>query len=1043
MLLSDISVKRPVLAIVISLLLVAFGVLSLMNLSVREYPDIDAPVVSVSTVYPGAAAAIVETKVTQILEDRISGIEGVRTITSRSRDGQSDISIEFKLTRDIDGAANDVRDRVSRALGELPSEADPPEIAKADSDASPIIWLVLSSTGLNNLALTDYAERYLLDRFAALDGVSRVRIGGERRYAMRVWLDRRALAARDVTTADVEAALRAENVELPAGRLESQEREFSLRTAKQFRSADEFARLVVARGENGYLVRLGEVAEVRVEAENLRTEFRTNGEPTIGIGVVKQSQANTLEVARAVKAEMRRIIPSLPEGMVLQVNSDYSLFIEASLREVVAALVIAGLLVILVIYLVLGSFAATLVPAATVPISLLASFIFLNALGFSINVLTLLALVLAIGLVVDDTIVVVENIHRRIEAGEQPLLAAYRGAREVGFAVVATTLVLIAVFVPLAFLEGNVGRLFTEFALAMASAVACSSIVALTLSPVLCAMLLKNGNRAHWLVRATDRGFAALARGYGALLVHVLRHPVVVILVVLAVVGGSVRLFDQLPVEFAPSEDRGQFFVRMSAPEGASFDYSARHLRAIEQIFLDRIGQGEIERAIVRIPGFGAAASEVTSGIALVSLTPWESRQRSAQEIADEVSKALGGIPGVRAFAAQRPSFGQRGVNRPVQIVLGGSTYEELALWRDRIEARAAENTQLLGLNSDYDETKPQIDVDIDLDRAAELGVSVETIGRTLETMLGSRRVTTYSDQGEEYDVVLQVQDDDRRTIADLNNIYVRSDRSDRLIPLSNLVTTSERASAGRLNRYDRLRSVTLSANLAPGYPLDEALTYLEQIVAEELPATARLSYAGESRELRESGRALYFTFGLALLVVYLVMAAQFESFVHPAVIMVTVPLAVIGALAGLLWSGLSFNIYSQIGMIMLIGLAAKNGILIVEFANQKRDAGLPFEQALVEAARIRFRPILMTSLSTAMGVIPLVLATGAGAEGRTVIGVVVFWGVVSSTLLTLFVIPTFYQLMCRRTRSPESVARELAAQAKADPLAAPRGLDG
>ena len=757
MLLSDVSVKRPVFAVVISLLLVAFGILSMTNLSVREYPDIDPPVVSVRTVYPGAAATIVETKVTQILEDRISGIEGVRSITSRSRDGQSDISIEFNLTRDIDGAANDVRDRISRALGNLPEEADPPEISKADSDASPIIWLVLSSTRMSNLELTDYTERYLQDRFAALDGVSRVRIGGERRYAMRVWLDRKALAARDVTVADVEAALRAENVELPAGRLESQEREFTLRTAKQFRTPEDFTRLVVARGDNGYLVRLGEVAQVRIEAENLRTEFRTNGEPTIGIGVVKQSQANTLEVARRVKAEMARIIPSLPQGMVLQVNSDYSLFIEASLREVVTALVIAGLLVILVIYLFLGSIAATLVPAATVPISLLASFIFLNALGFSINVLTLLALVLAIGLVVDDTIVVVENIHRRIESGEPPLLAAYRGAREVGFAVVATTLVLIAVFVPLAFLEGNVGRLFAEFALAMASAVACSSVVALSLSPVLCSLLLKHSERRHWLVHATDRGFDALASGYRAVLIRILRYPLLVILVVLATLGGSVYLFDSLPAEFAPSEDRGQFFVRMSAPEGASFEYSARHLEQIERIFLDRIGKGEIERAIVRIPGFGAAADEVTSGIALVSLTPWEARHRSAQEIADEVTVALSSIPGVRAFAAQRPSFGQRGVSRPVQIVLGGSTYEELASWRDRIEARASENKRLLGLNSDYDETKPQINVDIDLDRAAELGVSVETIGRTLETMLGSRRVTTYTDEGEEYDVVLQV----------------------------------------------------------------------------------------------------------------------------------------------------------------------------------------------------------------------------------------------------------------------------------------------
>jgi len=1029
MLLSDVSVKRPVFAVVISLLLLAFGLFSLLKLSVREYPDIDPPVVSVQTVYRGAAANIVETKVTQILEDQISGIEGVRSIESRSRDGQSDITIEFTLGRDVDSAANDVRDRVSRALGNLPDEADPPEISKADSDASPIIWLVLSSPQLDSLELTDYADRYLLDRFAAVDGVSNVRIGGERRYAMRIWLDRRALAARNVTVADVEAALRAENVELPAGRLESQTREFTLRTARQYQTAADFAKLVVARGEGGYLVRLGEVAAIQVEAQNLRTEFRTDGEPTIGIGIVRQSQANTLEVAQRVKAEMERVAASLPEGMVLQVNSDSSLFIEASLREVEIALFIAGVLVILVIYLFLGSLRATLVPAATVPISVVASFIFLYAFGFSINVLTLLALVLAIGLVVDDTIVVVENIYRRMESGEPALLAAYRGTREVGFAVVATTLVLIAVFVPMAFLEGNVGRLFTEFALTMAAAVACSSVVALSLSPVLCALLLKQRARKGWLVRFTDRGFTVIAGGYRSALVQTLRHPLLVILMVAAVLAGTVGLFLIVPSEFAPSEDRGQFFVRMSAPEGASFAYSSRHLQAVETAFLKRIGDGEIERVLVRIPGFGSAADEVNSGIALVSLTPWTERERSADSIAAEISRELESIPGVRALAAQRPSFGQRGIQQPVQLVLGGSTYQELAEWRDRVLARAAENPNLTGLDSDYKETKPQIDVNINRDRAAELGVSVDTIGRTLETMLGSRQVTTYIDRGEEYDVMLQVRDQDRKTISDLNNIYVRSDRSGQLIPLSNLVTTTERASTGSLHRYDRLRAVTLSGSLAPGYSLSAALDYLEGIVAEELPSTVRLSYKGESRELKESSQALYLTFALALLVVYLILAAQFESFVHPAVIMVTVPLAVFGALAGLAATGLSLNIYSQIGIIMLIGLAAKNGILIVEFANQKRDAGLPFRDALIEAATIRFRPIVMTSLSTAMGVIPLVIATGAGAESRTVIGVVVFAGVIFSTLLTLFVVPVFYQLMCQRTQSPGAVAKELAVQ--------------
>jgi len=1026
MILSDVSVKRPVFASVISLLLVAFGLFSLGKLSVREYPDIDPPVVSVRTVYPGAAADIVETQVTQIVEGQISGIEGIRFIESRSREGRSDITIEFNLSRDIDGAANDVRDRISRVLADLPDEADPPEVSKADSDASPIMWLVLSSPSLDSLALTDFAERNLIDRFASLDGVSRVRLGGARRYAMRIWLDRRALAAHRLTVSDVEAALRRENVELPAGRLESQQREFTLRTGRAYNSAADFSRLVVARGDNGHLIRLGQLATVELAAEDLRTEFRTNGEPTVGMGIVKQSQANTLEVARAAKAELARIQASLPAGMVLQVNSDFSLFIEASLREVGIALGIASVLVILVIYLFLGNVRLTLAPAITVPVSVIASFIFLNALGFSINILTLLALVLAIGLVVDDTIVVVENIYRRVEGGEPPLLAAYRGAREVGFAVIATTLVLVAVFVPLAFLEGNIGRLFAEFALAMASAVVCSSIVALTLAPVLCSVLIDARMASSPLLRVVDRAFGALARGYRAMLGGVVRRPAIMVFLVVLIVGGLVKLFLALPGEFAPSEDRGQFFVNMTAPEGASLEYSDRHLRKIEEVLLSRIGEGEIERAITRVPGFGSA-DEVNTGIALVSLTPWSERSRSAQVVANEIAAEVRRIPGVRAFAAQRPSFGQRGVRQSLQIVLGGSTYEELAQWRDKVIARAAENPRLIGLDSDYRETKPQLDVRIDHDRASDLGVSNQEIGRTLETMMGGRRVTSFIDRGEEYDVIVQVRPQDRQTTADLRNIYVHSARSDVLVPLSNVMTTRERAAAGSLNRFDRMRAITLSANLAPGYSMQEAIDYLEGVIASELPDTVRVGYKGEAREFEDSSGALYLTFALALLVVYLVLAAQFESFVHPAVIMTTVPLALFGALAGLALTDQSLNIYTRIGLIMLIGLAAKNGILIVEFANQRRDAGLAFLEALIDAAATRLRPILMTSISTAMGVVPLLLATGAGAESRYMIGVVVFSGTVFATVLTLFVVPAFYALLCRRTGTPAAVAQRLA----------------
>lgn len=1023
--LSDVSVKRPVLATVVNLLLVVFGLFALYNITVREYPDIDPPVVSVQTNYPGASAGVVETKITQVLEDRIAGIEGIRSISSSSRDGRSNITIEFGLSRDVEAAANDVRDRVARAAGNLPDEADPPEVSKSDSDASPVIWLALSSSKLSPLELTDFADRILLDRFGALDGVSQVRIGGDRSPAMRVWLDRKALAARGLTVLDVEAALRRQNVERPAGRLESTDRELTLRTARVFTTAEDFQQLVVARGADGYPVRLADVATVEVAPADNRTLFRANGQQALGLGVIKQSKANTLDVTRAVKQELARIVPTLPEGMSLIVNNDFSIFIEASLDEVIFTLFFASALVVLVIYLFLGNWRATVIPAVTVPISLISAFIFLYAFDFSINLLTMLALVLAIGLVVDDTIVMVENIHRRLEMGEPPLLAAYNGASEVGFAVLATTLVLMAVFTPLAFLQGNIGRLFREFALSMAAAVGCSMIVALTLSPVMGALLLKRDEESGGLARSIGQRLDRMSSAYGRSLHRFISRGIGSVVVLLALMLGSVALFKWLPVEFSPPEDRGQFFVQMTGPEGASFDYSLRYMAEIEQRLLSRLEQGEVDRFIVRVPGFGGS-DEVNSGTALVSLKPWAERERSSAQVGDELGAELRDLPGVRAVVSQRSGF-MRGIGQPVQFSIGGSTYEELVEWRDRLMDRVTrENPKLLRMESNYRETKPQIAIETDLNRAADLGVSLQDLGRTLEILLGGLRATTYIDRGQEYDVLLQAQAHDRMTPGDLANIYLRAQTSGQLVPLSNLVRLREGATAASFNRYDRLRSITLSAGLAPGYTLGEALDYIEAVVREELPPAARLSWLGESRELRESSQALYLSFAVALLVVFLVLAAQFESFVHPVVILTTVPLAVFGALAGLAAFGMSLNIYSQIGMIMLIGLAAKNGILIVEFANQRRDAGLDFNDALIEAARVRLRPILMTSVSTIMGVLPLMFASGAGAEARAVIGQVVFWGVLFSTLLTLYLVPAFYALLARRTQSPEHTAKLL-----------------
>jgi multidrug efflux pump len=1037
MILSDVSVRRPVLATVLSLLLVAFGLVAFDRLPLREYPDIDPPVVSVDTVYPGAAANVVETRITQLIEDRIAGVEGIETIESVSEDGRSTITIEFSIGRDIDGAANDIRDRVSGILDQLPVEAEPPDIQKVDSNEDVIMWLNLVSDRMTVPELTDYARRYLVDRFSVLDGVARVRVGGNQTYAMRVWLDRNALAARGLTVADIETALRAENVELPAGSVESLERQFSVRTERSFQTPDQFARLVIARGEDGYLVRLGDVARVELGTEEDRTVFRGNGVPMIGLGIIKQSTANTIAVADRAKAEMARINPSLPEGMEIKQSFDTSVFVRDAIKEVYKTLGIAIGLVVLVIFLFLGSVRAMLVPAVTVPVSLVATFTVLLALGFSVNILTLLALVLAIGLVVDDAIVVLENIHRRMEQyGETRLVAAYRGTRQVGFAVVATTVVLVAVFVPIAFLQGDVGRLFTEFALTMAAAVTFSTFVALSLSPMLASKILPEDHRRASLSAGVDWVFARIRRGYGMLLRFFLRQKWIVVLMFVGTIAGAWWLFQQIPQEYAPKEDRGAFFLLVNGPEGASFSYMEDYMDEIERRLLPYAESGEAIRVLMRTPrGFGGGDS-FNTGIVIMVMAPFGER-RSSWVVMDEIRANLADLPGVRAFPVMRQGFGAR-IAKPIQFVIGGGTYEELAAWRDLLLAEIDKtNPGLIGIDWDYKETKPQLRVDIDYDRAADLGVTVSTIGRTLETMLGSRKVTTYIDAGEEYDLILEGERDAQRTPASLQNIYVRSERSGELIPLSNLVRVSEMADSNSLNRYNRLRAITIEANLADDLALGDALAYLEDLVAEHLPEQAIVDYKGQSQDFRGAGGGILFVFLLGIAVVYLVLAAQFESWVHPLVIMLTVPLAMAGALLGLWLTDQTLNIYSEIGLIMLVGLSAKNGILIVEFANQLRDQGQAFRDALLEAADVRLRPIIMTGITTAAGSIPLLISTGAGAETRTVIGTVILAGVLAATLFTLFVVPVAYDLLAQHTGSPGDVARRLAREEGLAPPAA------
>ncbi|MFG0455853.1 efflux RND transporter permease subunit [Shewanella mangrovisoli] len=1024
MILTDLSVKRPVFASVISLLLVAFGLVAFDKLPLREYPNIDPPIVSIETNYRGASAAVVESRITQLIEDRISGVEGIRHVSSSSSDGRSQVTLEFDISRNIEDAANDVRDRISGLLDNLPEEADPPEVQKANGGDEVIMWLNLVSDQMTTLELTDYTRRYLSDRLSVVDGVSMIRIGGGKVYAMRVWLDRQALASRSLTVADVEAALRAENVELPAGSLESKERHFTVRLERSYRTAEDFANLVIAQGEDGYLVKLGDVAKVEIGSEEERIMFRGNKEAMIGLGVSKQSTANTLEVARAVNALVDKINPTLPAGMSIKRSYDSSVFIEASIKEVYQTLFTAMVLVIIVIYLFLGSVRAMLIPAITVPVSLLGTFIVLYALGYTINLLTLLAMILAIGMVVDDAIVMLENIHRRIEEGDSPLKAAFLGAREVAFAVIATTLVLVAVFMPITFLEGDLGKLFKEFAVAMSAAVIFSSIVALTLSPMMCSKLLKPASQDSWLVRKVDSIMTGISRGYQSSLEKAMARPVLMSILVLIALGSSVLLAQKVPQEFAPQEDRGSLFLMVNGPQGASYEYIESYMNEVENRLMPLVDSGDIKRLLIRAPrGFGRAA-DFSNGMAIIVLEDWGQR-RPMKEVIGDINKRLADLAGVQAFPVMRQAFG-RGVGKPVQFVIGGPSYEELARWRDIMMEKAAENPKLLGLDHDYKETKPQLRVVIDRDRAASLGVSISNIGRTLESMLGSRLVTTFMRDGEEYDVIVEGERSNQNTAADLQNIYVRSERTKELIPLSNLVTVEEFADASSLNRYNRMRAITIEASLADGYSLGEALDYLNQVARAYLPAEAVISYKGQSLDYQESGSSMYFVFLLALGIVFLVLAAQFESYIHPMVIMLTVPLATVGALIGLWFTGQSLNIYSQIGIIMLVGLAAKNGILIVEFANQLRDKGVDFDRAIIQASCQRLRPILMTGITTAAGAVPLVLAAGAGAETRFVIGVVVLSGIMLATLFTIFVIPTAYGLFARNSGSPEAIAQQL-----------------
>ncbi len=1026
MVLSDVSIRRPVLATVMSLLLVLVGVIAYQRLTVREYPQIDEPVVTVQTTYPGANAEIMESQVTQPLEESLAGIEGIDVMSSISRSEESQISVKFRLSRDPDDAASDVRDRVGRVRDRLPDEIDEPIIAKVEADAEPIIWLSFTSDRHTPMQLTDVADRLIKDRLQSLPGISEVGLYGERRFAMRIWLHPARLAAYNLTPQDVEDALRAQNIEIPAGRIESTDREFTILAETDLRNRSGFERIIV-RTVNGYPVRVRDVARVDVSSEDDRVIFRINGQSAIGIGVIRQSTANPLEISDAVREALPSISAGLEPGMTLQVAYDTSMFIDRSIAAVFEAIGEAIILVILVIFVFLRSLRATLIPMVTIPVSLVATFALMLVFGFSINTLTLLAMVLAVGLVVDDAIVMLENIHRHVEEGMAPMAAAFKGSREIGFAVLAMTFTLAAVYAPVAFQEGRTGRLFTEFALTLAGAVLVSGFVALTLSPMMSSRLLRHQPRHGALYNWIERGLHALNSGYRRALSGVLSARPVVVLIYVAGIGACYVLLSSLQSELSPVEDRGVIVGIAIAPEGSTIDYTDRYAHQIEAI----IQRTEDVDQFGIVPGFPV----VTQAIAFLVLEDWSERDRPQQSITAELGPQLFGLPGVLAFALDPPSLGQGFSDQPINFVIQTTdSYENLARMVEALTAEAQQFPAFANLDSDLKLNKPELKVSVNRDKIANLGLAVDSVGRTLETMLGGRQVTRFKLGGKQYDVIVKTEDEERRNPTDLTNIYVRAE-SGQMVPLSNLVEIQESVSPKELNHFNKLRSATITATLNPGFSMGESIAFLEDAARRVLPATAQVDLAGQSREFRESSASLWLTLVLALAFIFLVLAAQFESFVDPLIIMLTVPLAAAGALLALLLTGGTLNVYSQIGLITLVGLITKHGILIVEFSNQLRHQGMALREAVVEAAVRRLRPILMTTGAMVLGAVPLALAAGAGAESRQQIGWVIVGGLLLGTLLTLFVVPTAYTLLARRNialvEQPKPEERRLPAAAQ------------
>jgi len=1007
--LSTISINRPVLAIVMSLVIILFGFIGFSFLGVREFPSVDPPVVTVSTNYVGANADVMESQITEPLEDAVNGIAGIRTLTSVSREGRSNLTVEFELGVDIEAAANDVRDKVSGALNRLPQDVDPPVVEKADADSSPIIFLTVKSDKRNLLEISRIAELYFKERIQTIPGVSSVQIWGQRRYSMRLWMDPIKMASLKLAPSDVLQALNRENVELPSGRVEGQNTELTVRTMGRLNTEDDFNSLIVKEdGDN--VVRLSDIGYARLGAENERTILRRDGVPGAAIAIVAQPGANNIDIADRLYKKLDQIQRDLPADVSYQMSYDSTRYIRSSIAEVQETIIIAFCLVLSIIFIFLRDWRTTLIPVATIPISLIGAFFVMYLLGFTINVLTLLGIVLAIGIVVDDAIVVLENIYVKVEQGEEPLEAAKKGSSEIYFAVISTTVSVVAVFLPVIFLQGLTGRLFREFGLVVASAVAISAFVSLTLTPMMSSKLLKRRAVQPWLYRKTEPFFNWLTAGYANALHGFMKRRWLAFVII--ILSGVLIYFlgTTLPSELAPLEDRSEFRLQAQASEGATFEYMDGYVRELTEFITQEVP----ERAglvSVTAPGFGG--SGVNSGFVRVILQDPAQRDRNQQQIVDDITMKSKKFSGVRTFISQAQTIGDRRGGFPVQFVIQAADIDKLKKVLPQFMVKAAASPKFAFVDLDLKFNKPEIEISIDRDKARNLGVNVFDIAQTLQLGLSGTRFGNYIMDGKQYQIIGQVERGDRNEPTDLKTLYVKNKRGE-LIQLDNLVTMAEQSSPPQLYRFNRYSSAKVQAQLAKGVALGEGIKEMERIGAEVLDESYTTSLDGASREFTESSSSIYYAFLIALAIIYLVLAGQFESFKDPLVIMFTVPLALAGALISLWYFNQTLNVFSQIGIIMLIGLVTKNGILIVEFANQRKEQGKKMMDAVMDAAESRFRPILMTSLSTSLGILPIALALGAGSESRVSMGIGVIGGMMFATILTLFVIPAIYTYFSR-----------------------------